>query len=707
MAQLPQPNSTSQPLNQRLDDFSFESGPVKTKDSALNLVIQDTQRAEKFVNARLWMSEWRVAKSLYEAPVRQTYWRDTLVPRASNAYPLIAQHVRAILDQAMPAIFPDATPFAAQPKEGTPRQVARGWESILSHQLRQANVKAQMRLVVKDAEIFGTGIGKFGWESFERQRTMYRRAAMPTKIPSPVPDGQPTYLHTKESDKLEEFDITEQVSQPFFKRVEINHVLISPGLREPDIRMADYVVYRDYLTIRDLNRLRDFEGYDIPSESELKALAAPPAEQAPSSAMENEGTAYPTQGHRPLPRYLDESEDPLEHKLEVLEHWTNDRVVVVLQRKVVIRNEGNPLGVIPFVSCYWDDLPGTFYAFGIPRRVGGIQTHIQGLRNSRLDDIHMNLQNMWMVLKGTNIAAQPIKAYPGAVFKVDGMESLKPIEKQPVLAEAYQEEQVLVADAEKTTGANELLVQGAMPGGVRSTGMRSSAGAQSVAGASSSRVQSFVDVICDQCLLPVLYSFLKMDRMWLDPAIMRKLVGKSLWTAMEQQHDGDLLLDMCNNEDLELTLLAGSNIAARQRMAQALPLEMQMYMAPAAQAGLAAAQLKVNWVELSRRMEESTGWKSQDDIIVPMSPQDQQRAAASNPKLIDAQSTRARLEQMHQNKTAQADQANQHKLEQIDAKGLADTGKDVLTKSLERAQVREEEPQIATALSSLGGGGGA
>ena len=653
--------------------------------------------------ARLWMSEWRVAKSLYEAPIRQTYWRDTLVPRSSNSFPLIAQHVRAILDQAMPAIFPEMTPFAIQPTEGTPRQVSRGWESVLSYQLRQANVKAQMRLIVKDAEIFGTGLGKFGWETFDRKRTVYKRAAMPKEIPSSVPGGKSTFLHTAESDELEEYDVTDRVSQPFFKRIEINHLLVSPGLREPDIRAADFVVYRDYLTIRDLNKLRDFEGYDIPDEKTLKALAAPPAEQAPSSGLENEGTAYPTQGHRPLPRYLDESEDPLEHKLEVLEHWTKDHVIVVLQRKKVIRNEGNPLGVIPFVSCYWDDLPGTFYAFGIPRRIGGIQTHIQGLRNLRLDDVHMNLQNMWMARKGSNIAAQPIKQYPGAVFKVDDMDSLKAIEKQPVLSEAYQEEEVLMADAEKTTGANELLIQGAMPGGVRSTGMRSGTGAGAVAGASSARVQSFVDIVCDQCLLPLLYSFLKMDRMWLDPAVIRKIVGKTLWTSMEQNHDGDLTLDMCNNDDIEFTLLAGSNIAAKQKMGQSLPLLGQMLEAPAVQQGLASAQMKVNWVEYSRRWEEVSGWKTPEDIIIPMTQQDQQRAAQMNPKMLDAQATRARLAQMHaQNKDLSA-QEHQQKLTEIDAKGQADTGQIIATKAVERASEREETPGIVSGFEGLGG----
>lgn len=702
--QLPSPNSTAIPLNQKVQDFSLEAGPVKTDESALNLVIQDTERAEKFIQARLWMSEWRVAKALYEAPVRQTYWRDTLVPRASNSYPLVAQHIRAIGDQALPAVFPDITPFAVEPNPGTPRQVARAWESILSQQLRQANVKQQIRLIMKDALIFGTGLGKLGWETYERKRTIWKHSVMPTEIPSPLPGGKSTFVHTVESDALDEYDVTETVSQPFFKRIEINHLLVSPGTRQPDIREAEYVVYRDYLTIRDLNRLRDFEGYEIPSEEELKQLAVPPAEQAPSSPLENEATAYPTQGHRALPRYLDESEDPLEHKLEVLEHWTKDRVIVILDRKAVIRNMRNPLGIIPFVSCYWDDVPGTFYSFGIPRRIGGIQTHIQGLRNARLDDIHLNLQNMWMARKGSNIAAQPIRTYPGAVFKVDDMESLKALEKQPVLSEAYKEEEVLMADAEKTTGANEILTQGAQSSGGRATGMRTATGAGAVAGASSNRTQSFVDIVCEQVLIPTLYSFLKMDRLWLDPAIMRKIVGKSLWQAMESDYGRALLIDMYNNEDIEFALLAGSNIAAKQRMMQAAPLEMQMYMAPAVQSGLAAAQLKVNWVEMSRRVEESTGWKSQDDVIIPMTNDDKQRAMAANPKVIDAQSTRARLAQMHGNKMQEMQLGQDHKLQQIDAQGLANSGETILTKSTERAMEREETPEIMQGVQALGEG---
>jgi len=696
---LPQPGDTHQPLKQVVQEFALptEDAPktVSKDELALALVIQDTQRAEKFVMARLWLTEWRVAKALYEAAIKQEFWRDTLVPRASNAFPLCSQHVRAILDQTMSALFSDNPPFAADPAEGTPRQVARGWESVIAYQLRQVRFKQQLRLIVKDTEIFGTGIGKWGWESFPRKKRTYRRASKPQEIPSSVPGAPPQVIHTEESDALDEVEITETVSRPFFNRCEINHVMVSPGLREPDIRQAGYVVYRDYLTIRDLNKLRDFEGYAIPSEAELKELAAPPAEEAPSSAVETEATAFPAQGHRALPRYLDESEDPLEHKLEVLERWDSENVIVVLQRKKTIRNENHGLGGIPFVSCFWDDIPGTFYAFGIPRRIGSIQTHIQGLRNLRLDDINLNLQNVWLEKQGTNLTGQPIRLYPGARAKVTDPEGIKPLIKQPILAEAWREEAVLVADAEKTSGANELLIQGALPERGRTSLGRTAGGASLLGGASSSRIQSFVDVIVEQVFIPVLYAFLHMDRSLLDPKLIRQIVGETIWADMEANHDGDLLVDMCNNSDLQFTMQAGTSIAARRAMAASLPLEMQLYMAPAVQAGLSDAGMKVNWLELSRRLEQVTGWKSQDDVIVPMTPEDTQRRMMMSPELIKVQATQQRIAQLHQQNKDLSAQEHDQKMAEIDAKGLAGAGEKIIERAIERAAVRSETEQIA------------
>lgn len=696
---IEQPNNIAQPLKQVAQQFALptegEAKELSSDDLAVALVVQDTARAEKFVMSRLWLTEWRIAKAIYEAAVRQEFWRDTQVPRASNAFPLAAQHVRSILDQTMEGLFPENPPFAAEPSEGTPRQSARAWEAVLAYQFRQVSFKQQLRLIAKDCLIFGTGIAKWGWEKYPVKRRVYVRAQGATVI-SGAAKGLPNQkIYTEESDELDEMEFTEMVSKPFFHRCEINHVLVAPGLRMPDIRRAAYVVYRDYITIRDLNKLRDFEGYNIPSEEELKLLAMPPEEHAPSSAVESEATTYPAQGHRAAPRYMDDTENPLDHKLEVLERWSKDSVMVVLQRKKIIRNENNELGEVPFLSCYWDDIPGAFYAFGIPRRIGSVQTHIQGLRNLRLDDINLNLQNVWLEKQGTNLTGQPIRMYPGARHKVTDPEGIKPLMKQPILQEAWKEEAVLVADAEKTSGANELLVQGAMPEKGRTSMGRTAGGAGILAGASSSRIQSFGNVISDQVTIPLLYSFLHMNRRMLEPKVIRKIVGKSLWEDLESSHDGDLLVDMCNSADLEFQMVAGTSLAARRAMASALPLEMQMYMAPAVQSGLAAANLKVNWLELSRRMEQATGWRSYDDVIVPLTQEEIKQRSMSSPDMVKAQATQQRIAQLHRNNMEIEDKQHTNKLQQIDAKDLADAGKQVIVKAIERQAVKEEMPQIA------------
>ena len=178
---LNEPQAPNQPLNQIVDQFQFESEP-KTDEAAAALVLQDTKRAESFLQSRLWISEWRVAKGLYEAPVRTENWRNTAVPRAANSFPLVAQHVRAILDATMPALFSDWPPFEIAPNEGTSWQVARAWKGVVSYQSRQVRLEPEMRLIVKDALVFGTGIGKWGWETFDRKRLVYKRAVLPKKI---------------------------------------------------------------------------------------------------------------------------------------------------------------------------------------------------------------------------------------------------------------------------------------------------------------------------------------------------------------------------------------------------------------------------------------------------------------------------------------------------------------------------------------------
>jgi hypothetical protein len=225
--------------------------------------------------------------------------------------------------------------------------------------------------------------------------------------------------------------------------------------------------------------------------------------------------------------------------------------------------------------------------------------------------------------------------------------------------------------------------------------MRSSAGAQAVAGASSARIQGFADIGIEQVFCPSLNAFIEMSRQLLDPKQMRQIIGADLWQALEMSHQGDYLADMCNIVDLQVSVLASSNLAARAKMAASLPEELEMFMQPAFQSGLQDAGFKVNWLEVARRMEQTTGWESSEDLFIPLTVQDKQAKMAQNPEVLKAQSTQQRLQQMAGDKSKLSVQEHGQKMDQIQGKSLADAGADVLVKSLERAQVKEQQPALS------------
>lgn len=184
----------------------------------------------------------------------------------------------------------------------------------------------------------------------------------------------------------------------------------------------------------------------------------------------------------------------------------------------------------------------------------------------------------------------------------------------------------------------------------------------------------------------------------MDAKLMRQVVGADLWQALEMAHQGDYLTDMCNVVDLQVSVLASSNLNARAKMAASLPVLGEMFMQPAFIKGLADGGKKVNWMEYGDRMEQTTGWDGQAEIFIPLTAEDKQAAAAQNPEVLKAQSTQQRLEQMHGHKMEQQEAASQQKMQQDQNKGLVTAGQDVLVKAVERAQVREEQPQVSGGL---------
>jgi hypothetical protein len=94
MSQLANQVNGSQQIERA--DFTAEGpelDPRYTDDGAVQLVIQDTQRASTFLEKKQWNLFWREADVLYQSPRTNTTFEGSTVARANVSRFTVAQHV--------------------------------------------------------------------------------------------------------------------------------------------------------------------------------------------------------------------------------------------------------------------------------------------------------------------------------------------------------------------------------------------------------------------------------------------------------------------------------------------------------------------------------------------------------------------------------------------------------------------------------------
>jgi hypothetical protein len=159
-----------------------------------------------------------------------------------------------------------------------------------------------------------------------------------------------------------------------------------------------------------------------------------------------------------------------------------------------------------------------------------------------------------------------------------------------------------------------------------------------ISAASSSRLQSPVERFIDGVFLP----FLRF--MW---QMVKERMPISEIRAVLADRTDDLVVDFQDFMDatVRFDTLAGTRLAARNRMAQALPFLLEVLGNQALVQQLAQIGWKVNTLELTKMVLDMSEWKNQNDLIVQLTPQEQQTMAAQNPEVIKAQAQAAATQQ--------------------------------------------------------------
>lgn len=655
------------------DTYQFDD------DAAVKLVLDDTNSSDNYMNVNQWASGWTQADTLLQSPQGSSAFDGGNVAQANVPKFMVSNHLSAIVPRVMSGIFYEDPPFLLRPRPGTSDKVIRAKTALFAAQLYDMKFEEESERALEQMALLGTGIMKWGYAEYEVKERKYRRPKLPIAINTGLGPSEP--IDTPDSDEFELYFESRRVSRPWIKYCDIRTVLVDPGCRYGDIRRANHVIYRDYATYSDLDRLRDVEGYTIPDEHSLRALFLKPQS---TPQPDNISMTIP-EGMRgylqhALPRNYKRTADPLQNGLEILERWDNEKVIVILScnnHNIVIRNEPNPYGKIPFLSANWRNIPDCFYGQGIGLLIGSEQLVEQGVTNLALDLLAYGLQPTAVRKKGFNTPTQTTRWGQGKIIDVDEDvdKAFKFLEMPNVPGETWEFIRQSQQAGAASSGANEQVIQGAGAAGAQTTGMRSGTGAAAVIQANASRLDGPAGRFVRQIFEPWIYQMDQLNNELLPTSVLKAVLGEEL--------GNDFKVDQIEFREakLEYEVLAGAHLGAKKEMAQFLPLMIQMFNNPSFSENIKEGGFKWDAIAIFKEFANAAGWKYSQSFLVPMNEEELQRRDDNSPSALQAKQIQAQKEMQHQKFLEDLEKQNEKQL------GMA--GAEVLRQATEQAMKSE------------------
>lgn len=619
--------------------FQFEEQDVpkisdeeRRKLSLLATVVQDVALSERRYRERGLPSRWDRNDELFLFQVPSQKWEGTQTARASLGVPLVMEHIQAISPQIMDIMFEDDPPFYPLFHPATSQTDARANEALLNWEIDKSGFEMELPAVLESALLHGTGLMKFTWQ---------------------FKNG---YLC------------------PHAEYVERRHVFTDASLRWPDIKKSKFVCHRMFRTPMQLNNMRREGKYDIPSLREMQSWAIPPKEQAPNSPIESQRTYASTQYSAdlgPVRREQAPSIDPNHHPIELLEYVTPTKIITVLNRKRVIREEEQTnWNKVCWASAFFVRIDGQFDGLGLGQLLGDEQRLQQGVINMMLDNLSISIMSMFARKKGNSIWSQPVSVSPGKIIEVEDVNDIKELKVGGVDPTAFNVINDSDSRAARRSGANEVAVQGSFPESSGGIG-RTAQGMNMLANAASSRLRRFVKIVENQVFIPFLEWLVETNPRYLSDNLAQMVLSPKLFQTYKENSDRVLLA----GSKMKFQMLASTKMKRRQAMLQAVPTLIDRYENEQVLASLRQQGMKVDHSKLDSILFDVAGWPNEEEIIVPMDKQEIEQYQSENELVKELTILRAKLALESDAKIKQIDADSAGKIMKEIVKGKIDQNK--------------------------------
>lgn len=399
---------------------------------------------------------WRRFYKLYRSYVirRKGDWRSKVF------IPMAFYVVEAIVPRLV-AQLPTVTlePFGEEDEEP-----ARVMEKVIAWAARRSKLEGELVKIYKSALKYGTGIGKVRHERRTKQVASYEdemaTEMIPTQQPLIDPDtGQPMRDLNGEV-MAEEVEFPMMEPTPTGNRVRtmnervvydgpicefVNIFNFWPSPEATCIEDARYVIQRTFRDTGYIQKMLDEKIWRLPNDQELADLFTGEEDEIDRLRQE----------------IGDAQAAPAGDLGEVLEIWTDDAVMVVLNRTAIVRADRNPYehGEKPYIRVVDYLQEGEFWGIGEIEPLEGMQDITNALWNQRIDNVRLVLNRMFAFDPDNVHDLRDLQVRPGGLIRVRSKDIpagqvVQPLDIPDVTASAYTEVAEIERMTEKVSGVS-------------------------------------------------------------------------------------------------------------------------------------------------------------------------------------------------------------------------------------------------------------
>jgi hypothetical protein len=162
-------------------------------------------------------------------------------------------------------------------------------------------------------------------------------------------------------------------------------------------------------------------------------------------------------------------QNPDEDQVEVIEYWTLEKTISVVNREVVIEDSENwflargkaigvkePKGLLPFADARDVTDPSLFFAKGQTDFIADQQELLNDITNQNIDSLTYAINQMYTLDPKYADKITEVENLPGAVYPFEAG-ALQPIQQRPIPPDAFNERMNIKNEIRETTASNEVV----------------------------------------------------------------------------------------------------------------------------------------------------------------------------------------------------------------------------------------------------------